>query len=248
MITVGILASYLSDSAFANDTNYESWRPMFYIGVIPASILLIGAFYLPETPRWLMKKGKEEESRKILETIEEKDQVESIFKEMKDDICKDSGKTSWKIIFKPWLKNSLIIAVGIMFFQQFVGINTVVYYSPKIFLKAGFEGNEAAIWASVSVGIINVLFTVLSIYLVDKIGRRKLYFIGLSGIIISLICMGLFIIPPDVHASNYKWFLVISMLSYVGFFTLSIGPLGWLLISEVFPLKVRGLGSSIGSL
>ena len=248
MITVGILASYLSDSAFANDTNYESWRPMFYIGVIPASILLIGAFYLPETPRWLMKKGKEEESRKILETIEEEDQVESIFKEMKDDICKDSGKTSWKIIFKPWLKNSLIIAVGIMFFQQFVGINTVVYYSPKIFLKAGFEGNEAAIWASVSVGIINVLFTVLSIYLVDKIGRRKLYFIGLSGIIISLICMGLFIIPPDVHASNYKWFLVISMLSYVGFFTLSIGPLGWLLISEVFPLKVRGLGSSIGSL
>lgn len=248
MITIGILVSYLSDSAFANNNNKESWRAMFYVGVIPALILLIGTIFLPETPRWLMKKGREEESLKILKKLEDHDQVIGIFNEMKDDIFKDSGKVSWKIIFSPWLKNALIIAVGIMFFQQFVGINTVIYYSPKIFLKAGFEGNEAAIWASVSVGVINVLFTILSIYLVDKLGRRKLYFIGLSGIIVSLICMGLSFIQQDTQALNCKWFLVISMLSYVGFFTLSIGPLGWLLISEVFPLKVRGLGSSIGSL
>jgi len=248
MITIGILVSYLSDSAFANNNNEESWRAMFYVGIIPALILLIGAVFLPETPRWLMKKGKVEESLKILKKLEDHDQVTGIFNEMKDEVSKDSGKVSWKIMFSPWLKNALIIAVGIMFFQQFVGINTVIYYSPKIFLKAGFVGNEAAIWASVSVGVINVLFTVLSIYLVDKLGRRKLYFIGLSGIVISLICMGLVFIQKDIQLANYKWFLVISMLSYVGFFTLSIGPLGWLLISEVFPIKVRGLGSSIGSL
>ena len=163
---------------------------------------------------------------------------------MKAEIANDSEKVDWKMIFRPWLRSALIIAVGIMFFQQFVGINTVIYYSPKIFLKAGFEGNEAAIWASVSVGIINVLFTVVSIFLIDRLGRRKLYFIGLTGIIISLISIGLCLLP----GTNLKWVLVVSMLSYVGFFTLSIGPLGWLIISEVFPLRVRGLGSSIGSL
>jgi len=221
---------------------------MFYVGVVPALILLIGTIFLPETPRWLMKKGRENESLMILEKIEEESQVENTFQKMKDDVAIDSEKVSWKLIFTPWLRNALIIAVGIMFFQQFVGINTVIYYSPKIFLKAGFEGNEAAIWASVSVGVINVLFTIVSIMLVDKIGRRKLFFIGISGIIASLICMGFCLLNQDATGENSKWLLVISMLCYVGFFTLSIGPLGWLIISEVFPIKVRGLGSSIGSL
>jgi len=131
-----------------------------------------------------------------------------------------------------------------MFFQQFVGINTVIYYSPKIFLAAGFEGKEAAIAASVIVGAVNVLFTIISLFVIDRLGRRKLYFIGVSGIFVALIGMGLGFIMPGAG----KWFLVISMLVYIAFFAISLGPLGWLLISEVFPTKVRGLGASIGSL
>jgi sugar porter (SP) family MFS transporter len=217
---------------------------MLYVGVIPALILFIGMFFLPETPRWLMSKGREEESRKVLGRIENPELIENSIAAMKRDIEIDASQASWKEIFKPWLRNALIIAAGIMFFQQFVGINTVIYYSPKIFLIAGFEGAEAAIAAAVIVGAINVLFTIVSLFVIDKLGRRKLYFLGVAGIFAALVCMGLGFMIPGAG----KWFLVISMLVYIAFFAISLGPLGWLIITEVFPTRVRGLGSSIGSL
>ena len=244
LITVGILTAYLSDNALADNNNLECWRPMLWVGVIPALILFIGMFFLPETPRWLMSKGREEEARKVLDRIEDSAVIENSINAMKSDIAIDNSQASWKEIFKPWLRNALIIAVGIMFFQQFVGINTVIYYSPKIFLAAGFEGAEAAIAASVIVGAVNVLFTIISLFIIDRLGRRKLYFIGLSGIAVALICMGLGFMLPGAG----KWFLVISMLVYIAFFAISLGPLGWLMVTEVFPTKVRGLGASIGSL
>jgi len=244
LITVGILAAYLSDNAFADNNNLECWRPMLYVGVIPALILFVGMFFLPETPRWLMSKGREEESRKVLGRIEAPEFVDSSIAAMKSDIAIDKSQVGFREIFKPWLRNALIIAMGIMFFQQFVGINTVIYYSPKIFLAAGFEGAEAAVAAAVIVGVVNVLFTIVSLFIIDKLGRRKLYFIGLAGIFGALVCMGLGFMLPGAG----KWFLVISMLVYIAFFAISLGPLGWLIITEVFPTRVRGLGSSIGSL
>jgi len=248
LITVGILAAYVSDSYFADNNNPESWRPMFYVGVIPAMILFIGMFFLPETPRWLMSKGREDEARKVLEKTEDPAVIEQSIANMRNDIQKDSEQMPWTEVFKPWLRNALIIAAGIMFFQQFVGINTVIYYSPEIFLKAGFEGNQAAILASVSVGVVNVLFTILSLFLIDRIGRRKLFFIGTTGICFSLILIGLCFAFSGILGEYTKIALVASMLCYIAFFAISLGPLGWLIISEVFPLRVRGLGSSIGSL
>ncbi len=244
LITVGILAAYLSDNAIADNNNLECWRPMLWVGVAPALVLFIGMFFLPETPRWLMSKGREEESRQVLGRIEDPEFIEGSIAAMKSDINIDKSQAGLKEIFKPWLRNALIIAAGIMFFQQFVGINTVIYYSPKIFLAAGFEGAEAAIAASVIVGAVNVLFTIISLFVIDRLGRRKLYFIGLSGIAIALVGMGLGFMLPGAG----KWFLVISMLVYIAFFAISLGPLGWLIITEVFPTRVRGLGASIGSL
>lgn len=244
LITVGILAAYLSDRALADNSNPESWRPMLWVGVFPALILFIGMFFLPETPRWLMSKGRENESRKVLSKIEFPEFIEKSMQEMKDQIALEALQVGWKEIFKPWLRNALIIAIGIMFFQQFVGINTVIYYSPKIFLAAGFEGKEAAIAASVIVGVVNVLFTIVSLFIIDRLGRRKLYFLGVTGIALALILMGLGFMIEGAS----KWFLVISMLVYIAFFAISLGPLGWLIITEVFPTRVRGLGSSIGSL
>jgi MFS family permease len=191
-----------------------------------------------------MSKGREEDSRRILERIEAPEYIESSIADMKSDIAIDASQVGFREISKPWLRNALIIAIGIMFFQQFVGINTVIYYSPKIFLAAGFEGAEAAIAASVIVGVVNVFFTIVSLFVIDRLGRRKLYFLGLSGITVALICMGLGFILPGAG----KWFLVASMLVYIAFFAISLGPLGWLIITEVFPTRVRGLGSSIGSL
>ena len=244
LITVGILAAYLSDKGFADNSNVECWRPMLYVGVIPALILFIGMFFLPETPRWLMSKGREEDARKVLDRIESPEFIDDSISAMKSDIAIDKKQEGFREIFKPWLRNALIIAIGIMFFQQFVGINTVIYYSPKIFLAAGFEGAEAAIAASVIVGVVNVLFTIVSLFIIDRLGRRKLYFIGVTGIFFALISMGLGFMLPGAG----KWFLVISMLVYIAFFAISLGPLGWLMVTEVFPTRVRGLGASIGSL
>lgn len=248
LITIGILVSYLSDVAFANNDVLSSWRPMFYAGIIPGLILLIGMLFLPETPRWLMSKGREEESREILRMVEEPKLVEDSIRRMKDEINKDKEKASFNEIFRPWLRTALIIAVGIMFIQQFVGINTVIYYSPKIFIIIGFEGARAGIWAAVSVGVVNVLFTILSLFLIDKIGRRKLYFIGLSGIVFSLFALGAVFAFHSVLGDMGKWLAIIFVWIYIAFFAISLGPLGWLIISEVFPQRVRGIGSSIGSL
>jgi MFS transporter, SP family, galactose:H+ symporter len=249
LITVGILVSYLSDLAFASEGNLEAWRPMFLVGVFPALILFFGMIFLPETPRFLFAKGKDEKGRKILEKIEDPALVEFAIQKMKEEIkLNEESARSWNEIFKPWLRNALFIGIGIMFVQQFVGINTVIYYCPEIFSKAGFSGKVAPLAASVSVGVVNVLFTIVSMFFIDKIGRRKLYFIGVSGIIASLIGLALSFYFQDTLGGVLKWATVGFVLLYIIFFAISLGPLGWLIISEVYPLKMRGVGMSIGAL
>jgi SP family galactose:H+ symporter-like MFS transporter len=249
LITLGILLSYLSDLYFADESNMESWRPMFMVGVYPALILLIGMFFLPETPRFLIGKGKEDKGRKILSRLEEPELVEPAIAKMKEEIsiAKEGGKP-WKDIFAPWLRTALLIGIGIMFVQQFVGINTVIYYSPEIFKNAGFESKVAQIAASVSVGVVNVLFTIVSMAVIDKLGRRKLYLIGTSGIVASLILLSISFALQNTLGDSMKWVTVGLLLLYIIFFAISLGPLGWLIISEVYPLKVRGVAMSIGAL
>jgi len=195
LITIGIMVSYLSDLAFAlpeGAPGYnDCWRPMFYVGAAPALVMLIGMFFLPESPRWLISKGYDKECYDVLSKVESPEQIENVFSSLKEEFeLEQINKVNWKDIFKPWLRTPLIIAVGIMFVQQFTGINTIIYYSPKIFLMAGSNGAQAAILASVSVGVVTVIFTFLSLFLIDKIGRRKLYFIGLSGMTVSLVAIG----------------------------------------------------------
>ena len=249
MVTIGVLVSYLSDLYFADEGDMSCWRPMFYVGVIPACILLVGMIFMPETPRWLMSKGRHSESIRILKRIEGEEQAKDSFQQMQEEIKRsETEKSGWKELLQPWLRTPLIICIGIMFFQQFVGINTVIYYSPKIFLMAGFDGTVAAIWASVGVGVVNVIFTVVSVYFVDRLGRRKLYFIGLSGIVVSLLILGLCFVFVNQLGDSVKWVAILLIFCYVAFFAISIGPLGWLIISEIFSLKLRGLGASLGSL
>jgi MFS family permease len=174
--------------------------------------------------------------------------VEESMQRMKDEVEKAKEKPDFREVFRPWLRKALIISVGIMFFQQFVGINTVIYYSPKIFMIVGFEGARAGIWGAVSVGVVNVAFTILSLFMIDKLGRRKLYFIGLSGIVASLIALGLVFAFHSSLGDAGKWLAIVFVWIYIAFFAISLGPLGWLIISEIFPLRVRGIGSSIGSL
>jgi len=248
MITIGILVAYLSDVAFADDANIECWRPMFYVGVIPAVVLLIGMWFLPETPAWLFLKGRDEQGRRILERIEDPSQVEESIALTRRELQQSKQQAGWREIFKPWLRSALIIGIGIMFFQQTVGINTIMYYCPKIFLMAGFSDNITAIWAAVGVGVVNVVFTLLSIYFIDRLGRRRLYFLGMTGLAVSLAALAACFAFNASLGEGGKWLSIILVFIYVAFFAISIGPLGWLIITEVFPLKVRGRGASIGSL
>ena len=249
LITVGLLGAFLSDSAIANNEDMSSWRPMFYVGVIPAIILLVGMLFLPESPRWLISKNREEEAREIMQKIENPEILDKELSRIKTDSAQSNQEMGIIETFQQkWMVYPLIIAVMIMFFQQAIGINTVIYYGPSIFLKAGFEGNEAAIMASVSVGIVNVIFTILSLFLIDKIGRRKLFMIGMTGILFSLLAISFSFAEQEEMGAMGKYVIVGSMLLYIAFFAVSMGPLAWVIITEIFPMKVRGIGSSIGSL
>lgn len=247
LISVGFKLASISDYVIANDANPYSWRWMFYIGIFPGMILFSGMMFLPETPRWLIYKGFEAKGRAILNKVEEPELIEESIGKMKADVAHKNESASYREIFKPWLRNALVIAIGIMFFQQCIGLNTLLYYSPQIFKMAGITSNTQSIIPTILIGIVGFIFTVLSIFLLDRFGRRKLYFFGLSGTVISLIVIGLFFHFDKMLGSNLKYFALMAMFFYIAFYAISLGPLGWLLISEVFPLKVRGIGMSIGS-
>ena len=249
MITIGILVSYVTDYWIANDADPFSWRLMFHIGFIPGLTLFIGMFFLPETPRWLMKKGRYEEGEKILRKVEDPGLIDDSLKKLKEEIADDEGKkSSVKLLFTSGLKYPLIIGIGIMILTELTGIDTIVYYTPKIFKIAGYISNEQSILPAVIVGVSNVFFTIVSIFLLDKIGRRPVYFIGLTGLVITLFSLGLCFHFQNQLGDLFSLITITTMVVFIGSFAVSFGPLSWLLISEIFPLKFRGLGMSIGAL
>jgi sugar porter (SP) family MFS transporter len=249
MITIGILLSYITDYWLSNDAHTASWRWMFFVGFFPAIVLLVGMFFLPETPRWLIGKNRWEEGRKVLARVEDAGLLEQTLKGLQKDIELSAGNNAGlKDVLKPWLRPALIITIGIFFFQQFSGVNTIIYYSPIIFKMAGIVSNTQSILPAIIIGAVNVLSCFLSVILLDKVGRRKLYIIGISGMIPSLAMLGMCFYFKEALGPSLPVFAVISIVCYIIFIAISLAPLGWLLISEVFPLNVRGVGMSIGSL
>jgi MFS transporter, SP family, galactose:H+ symporter len=249
MITIGILVSYITDYWLSNDNNPGSWRWMFFVGLFPALILLTGMFFLPETPRWLITRNRWEEGKKVLMRVEDPDLVEQTLTDLKLDIELTSQKnTPVTEVFQPWLRPALIITVGIFFFQQFSGVNTIIYYSPIIFRMAGIVSNTASILPAIIIGSVNVLACFVSVILLDKVGRRRLYMIGISGMIPSLALLGACFYFKEALGASLPVFAVLSIVCYIIFIAISLAPLGWLLISEIFPINVRGIGMSIGSL
>lgn len=246
MIAFGGKISYLSDFLIANDGNPFSWRWMFIVGVFPAVIMLIGMFFLPETPRWLIAKGYEEKGRSILKKVESPDLVEESVRKIKADIAIENESASYRELFKPWLRPPLIIVVCLMFFMQATGINTIIYYSPKIFKMAGIESNTMAILPSLITAVFVLIFTGLSIALIDRIGRRKIYFIGLTCMVVSLVATGLSFYFATELGGNLKYVALVTILIYNSSYAFSMGPLGFVILSEVFPIKVRGAGMSLG--
>jgi sugar porter (SP) family MFS transporter len=250
-ITVGIFASYLVDLGFA--TFDEGWRWMFLVGLVPSLILFVGMFFLPDSPRWLMTYKGEEKARKVLDKVGESNK-EEVLEQIKANIkAENKEEGSLSILKAKWVRPALLIGIGIMLFQQFTGINTIIYYSPTIFEMAGFGADSAnavydAILPSLPIGFVNVLFTVVAIFLVDRWGRKPLLYLGLSGMIIALIALGIGFTFHTSIGGALKWISFISMIIYIPFFAISLGPIAWLLISEVYPTKIRGLGMSLATM
>ncbi len=242
-ITIGLLLSYIVDYYFAQ---FEAWRWMFGFGVIPAFCLLIGMFCLPFSPRWMVAHGHLKKAMQTLLKINgnEKD-VEKEIEEIQKSIKAQKGK--WSMLFSKKVRKALIIGGGLAVFQQVTGINTIFYYAPTIFQMAGFESATSAILATMGVGVVAVFFTIIALPMIDTVGRRPLLLIGTLGMTISLAGMSLGFFTAGADLSFFKWLTVISMVVYVAFFSISLGPIMWLMISEIFPLKLRGLGSSLAT-
>ncbi|MBD3296434.1 MAG: sugar porter family MFS transporter [Candidatus Omnitrophica bacterium] len=240
-ITCGIVLSYIVDYALSGQ---QSWRWMFAVGTIPAVILGVGMAALPYSPRWLMSRGESGRARNILSRIRNSGTIEREMDDIRVSLTEESG--GWKELFRPWLRVPLLTGIGIMFFQQMTGINTVIYYAPTIFGFAGFGSDSVAILATMGVGIINVLFTILSIRLIDRVGRRKLLFWGLAGMIVSLSVLG-YAFSMSSLAGALKWITAGSLMLYIASFAVSLGPIAWLIIAEIFPLKIRGRAMSLAT-
>jgi len=244
-LTIGIVASYLVDDLFANTS--ETWRGMFFAGLIPAMILGIGMFFLPETPGWLAGKGHDHEAKDILQRLMPGLDSNAELANLKQISSLDPTACR-KQLGEAWLRPALWIGIGIMFVQQATGINTVIYYAPTIFEMAGFTSATTAITATVGVGIVNVLMTVVSIQLVDRIGRKPLLSVGLIGMTLSLGGLALgFQLEAEV-GDGLKWMTIAMLFVYIGSFAISVGPIAWLIIAEIYPLQVRGVAMSLATL
>ena len=245
MITIGIVVSYLTDDLFAGLD--QGWRYMFLMGAIPALILGGGMLFLPASPRWLVFRGEEEKAREVLARLNPDKAAEKELEAIKQTAHNQPGGT-WSELAEPWVRPALLVGVGIMFVQQATGINTVIYYAPTIFQMAGFASDTAAITATLGVGLVNVLFTVVSIRLIDRVGRKPLLSWGLICMVISLFALGGAFWLAKILGPSLRWIAVASLFIYIAGFAVSLGPVAWLLIAEIYPLKIRGLAMSLATL
>jgi sugar porter (SP) family MFS transporter len=242
MITVGIMVSYLVSYAFSGS---GAWRWMLGVGMIPAAILFVGMLPLPESPRWLLAKDRRQDALGVLHRIRhEEHNPEAELAEI-EAVHKMQAGVSYRDLFRPSVRPALIVGVGIAFINQMVGVNAVIYYAPTILKDAGFS-SSAAILATTGVGILNMLVTLCALLLIDRVGRRPLLLVGISGVLLALIVLGAAYLLPG-GSSGAGVLLVAGLLVYIASFAASLGIAIWLLNSEVYPLEVRGKGAAAGA-
>jgi SP family galactose:H+ symporter-like MFS transporter len=235
-ITVGILAAYLVDYAFAKS---EAWRWMLGLAVVPGAILGVGMLLLPESPRWLARYQHAEAARRVLARIRGSADVEQELRDILDNLAHSEEHGSWKDLLHPAVRPALVVGMGLAIFQQVTGINTVIYYAPTIIQSAGISSASAAILATAGIGLVNVIMTVVAMWLIDRAGRRPLLLTGIAGMTVSLGVLGL-LFHTSVHTGAAGELAVITLMAYVAFFAISLGPIFWLLIAEIYPLQIRG--------
>lgn len=252
-ITIGFLLAYLVNylilkGASLDSTapelgvrmfNNEYWRGMLGCETIPDLLFLFVIFFIPESPRWLIVKGRDEQAYSILRRIygSEKEAQEGLAATRQS--IAGEVKTEWKTLLEPGIRKAVLVGSAIAILGQFMGVNAVLYYGPKIFTDAGFSD---PLFSTVLVGIVNMLTTVIALLIIDKVGRKKLVWWGVGGMIVCLLMIGLYFIP-GTNLPN--WFMLTFFLLYVFCTAISISAVVFVLLSEMYPNRVRGLAMSI---
>jgi sugar porter (SP) family MFS transporter len=234
MVTLGILAAYIVDWGFAGVSN--NWRWMFALAAVPGAALAIGMYFMPFSPRWLVQQGREDEAREVLETYRfEEDDIDGEIGEIKEVSEQES---SLRDLVAKGVRRMMLVGIALAVFQQIVGINTVIYYAPTILKFAG-QQNTGALTQSVYIGCTNVFFTIVAILLLDKLGRRFFLITGTSVLTAALVGLGIFFKSTSIQHSA-GWLALVCLLVYIFGFAIGLGPVFWLMISEIFPLQMRG--------
>ena len=221
----------------------EVWRGMLGMETLPAILFFIIIFFIPESPRWLIVRGQERRAINILERIY--NSITEATNQLKETQSVLTAETSseWSLLMKPGILKAVIIGVCIAILGQFMGVNAVLYYGPSIFENAGLSGGDSLFY-QVLVGLVNTFTTVLALVIIDKVGRKKLVYYGVSGMVVSLILIGLYFLFGDsLNVSSL--FLLVFFLFYVFCCAVSICAVVFVLLSEMYPTKVRGLAMSI---
>jgi sugar porter (SP) family MFS transporter len=266
-ISLGILLGYVSNYFFGKLALKLGWRLMLGIAAVPSLGLAFGILKMPESPRWLVMQGRLGDAKKVLLLVSNsKEEAEARFRDIKaaagidenclEDVVKLSGKTRGEGVWKellvtpsPAVRRILIAAIGIHFFEHATGIEAVVLYSPRIFKKAGIIDQDKLLLATVGVGLTKTAFIFMATFWIDKVGRRRLLLISTGGMIAALTVLGFSLTMAGQSKEKLLWAMSLSIVAiyiYVAFFSIGLGPITWVYSSEIFPLKLRAQGASIG--
>jgi sugar porter (SP) family MFS transporter len=223
----------------------RNWRLMFALAAIPAVLMFVGMLFQRESPHWLVAQGREDEARAVLRRVRDHADIETEIVEVRELATQRSGL---RAVFHPTVRPVLKIGVMLAVFQQVTGINTIIYYAPTLLSSAGL-GNSAALLANVVNGAVNVLMTIVAIRLLDRVGRRPLLLTGTAGMAGAMILVALaFAIGGSQLHGAFAYIAIAGLLLYTGSFAIGLGPVFWLLISEIYPVRIRGRAMSVATM
>ncbi|SDP52065.1 MFS transporter, sugar porter (SP) family [Mucilaginibacter sp. OK268] len=237
-VVIGILITNLVNY-FLADHGHDAWRWMFGLGAVPSAVFLIGVTWLPESPRWLMKSGQVAKAQQVLNKIGSVDFADTTMKAIEKSLAGSTAKQSYKMVFEKAVRPAVVVGITLAVFQQFCGINVVFNYTSTIFESVGANLNRQLL-ETVSIGVVNLVFTLLAMWQVDKLGRRPLMLVGSLGLSILYIVLAV-ALQNHFPAGLVSIFVLLAISTYA----ISLAPVTWVLISEIFPNKIRGVASSV---
>jgi sugar porter (SP) family MFS transporter len=225
----------------------EAWRSMFAIAAVPTIFFLGIILTVPESPRWLFAHGREQDAKKVLLSYTDASGAAQFLGDIQDGL-KVRLEQSWMALWTPAVRGSVFIAAGMTVLQQVTGINTIIYYGPQIFELAGISSHSNSILATFVVAVVNVIATVIGITLVDRVGRKPLLYVGVGGMAVALFALAYSFGHPTALGVSQGMIAIGCLVLYITCFAFSLGAIAWILVSEVFPLQVRGRGVAIATL